>query len=93
MANYGDAGTVTGKVFVAKVKQGYATDTPIPVIEEADLKKLSHPVNITLQSGKQLGALVIAKLTSGGFALCMATGSLPDSPWRTMTLNTDLTPA
>lgn len=93
MAKYGDANTVTGKAFLGKEVNAIATALPLPIVTEAKLKLKADPINIAELSGKQLGSMVLVALTAGGYAIAVATGKLPESPWRMITLDGTTTPA
>lgn len=93
MPKYGDAGTVTGKVFVGKEVNALVTALPAPVVAYADLAMKAKPINIRELSGKQLGSVVIAAHTDGKYYVAVATGSLDVSPWKVTELATVITPA
>lgn len=85
--------SVTGQI-TPVAKQTYATHLIAPIVPQAYLADSAHPINDTKLSGKQKGALVLCKLTSGGkLVYAFARGSLPTDLWDLATSGTDVTPA
>lgn len=94
MANYGDAGTVTGKAFRVKAVNTIATAIPLGLVDQATLADIDASINQDHLSGKQAGAAVAVKLTAGGkITVAIAAGPLPADPWHLLDLAAaDVTP-
>lgn len=81
MAEYGTEGSVTGQAFRVKAVQTIATAVPMPVVDEEDLKKKDHPINIKHLSGKQKGAMVVISRADTTVHIAVARGSEPTDAW------------
>lgn len=84
---------VTGQL-TPTAKQPYSSHLIAPIVPQAYLADAGHPINDTAKSGKQKGALVLCRLTSGGkLVYAFARGSLPTDAWDIANPGTDVTPA
>lgn len=71
-----------------------ATALPMPVVTQADISDKTSAINTTLLSGKQEGACVIMKETTGGLlVIVIATGSTDVATWVRQDTKAVITPA
>ena len=70
---------ITGDI--AKTKNGTPAARPFQVVAEADLADATHPVNDQSLSGKEEGAMYMAKSASGVLDLVIAKDATPTGDW------------
>lgn len=84
---------ITGQL-TPVAKQTYATHLIAPIVPQAFLSDVEHPINNAALSGKQKGALVLCQLASNGkLVYAFARGSAPADMWDLAASGTDVTPS
>lgn len=71
-----------------KSVQPVVASVDLPVVLEADLANIGHPINDAEISGKRLGSMVVTKTGE----ILVATGSAKDSAWTGQFAGADTTP-